>query len=54
MSKFDTIIKNGLVVTASETIEADVGIKDGRIVDLGLNLGGAYRRAAVLWRARRR
>ena len=43
MSKFDTIIKNGLVVTASETIEADVGIKDGRIVDLGLNLGGADR-----------
>ena len=40
MSKFDTVIKNGTVVTASETIAADVGIKDGKIIDLGVNLTG--------------
>ena len=40
MSKFDTVIKNGIVVTASETIEADVGIKNGKITDLGVNLRG--------------
>jgi dihydropyrimidinase len=43
MSRFDTIIRSGTVVTASEVIEADVGIKDGRILDLGVKLSGADR-----------
>jgi N-acyl-D-aspartate/D-glutamate deacylase len=41
MSEFDTVIRNGVVVTASETVEADVGIKNGKIVDLGVSLGDA-------------
>jgi dihydropyrimidinase len=35
MAIFDTVIRNGTVVTASETFKADVAIKDGRIVSLG-------------------
>jgi len=34
MSSFDMIIKNGLVITASEILEADVGIRNGTIIDL--------------------
>lgn len=43
MSKFDTVIKNGVVVTASEIVDADVGIKDGKIIDLGVDLVGGDR-----------
>ncbi|HEY8332384.1 MAG TPA: dihydropyrimidinase [Tardiphaga sp.] len=35
MAAFDTVIRNGTVVTASETFKADVAIRDGRIVALG-------------------
>src|SRR3989454_2068977 len=35
---FDTIIANGIVVTATDTYLADVAIEDGRIVALGRNL----------------
>jgi len=35
MSTFDTVIRNGTVATASDTMQADVGIRDGRIVALG-------------------
>jgi dihydropyrimidinase len=31
---FDTLIKNGTVVTASDTFTSDIGIRDGRIVAL--------------------
>lgn len=34
----DTIIKNGTVVTAVDTFDADVGITDGKIVQIGANL----------------
>jgi dihydropyrimidinase len=39
--RFDTIIKNGTVVTASDTFTSDVGIRDGRIVALADNLNDA-------------
>ena len=29
--RFDTVIRNGTVVTASDTFVSDIGIKDGRI-----------------------
>jgi dihydropyrimidinase len=37
----DTIIKNGTVVTATDTYKADVGIAGGRIVQIGENLEAA-------------
>ena len=33
--RFDTVIRNGTVVTASDTFVSDVGIKDGRICAIG-------------------
>ena len=41
MSKLDTIIRGGRVATASDTVACDVGIRDGRIVALGEDLGAA-------------
>lgn len=38
---FDTIIRNGTIVTASDTFRADIGIRDGRIVALAEGLEGA-------------
>lgn len=38
---YDTIIRNGTVVTASDTFTCDVGIRDGRIVALADSLSGA-------------
>ncbi|MBE6064903.1 dihydropyrimidinase [Clostridium cochlearium] len=38
MQNFDTIIKNGTIVTASDTYRGDIGIKDGRITQIGLKL----------------
>ena len=40
---FDTIIQGGTVVTAGDQMRCDIGIKDGRIAMLGLNLGKAAR-----------
>ncbi|MEM0906148.1 MAG: dihydropyrimidinase [Pseudomonadota bacterium] len=37
----DTVITGGTVATASDTFAADVGIKDGKVVALGLGLEGA-------------
>ena len=39
--RFDTVIRNGTVVTASDTFVSDVGIKDGRIVALAADLTAA-------------
>lgn len=36
--RFDTVIRNGTVVTASDTFVSDVGIRDGRIVALAAKL----------------
>ena len=35
---FDTIIRNGSVVTATDTFVADVAISDGKISAIGSNL----------------
>ncbi len=39
--RLDTIIRGGTVVTASDTVLCEVGIRDGRIVALGDSLGDA-------------
>ncbi|MCR9176780.1 MAG: dihydropyrimidinase [Alphaproteobacteria bacterium] len=44
MSDFDVIIKGGVVVNASDTTRADIGIKDGRIVALAEALSGSATR----------
>lgn len=40
MNKFDKIIKNGTIVTACDTYKADIGIKDGVIIEIGKDLEG--------------
>ncbi len=37
----DLIIKNGTIVTASESFKADLGVADGRIIAIGLDLNDA-------------
>src|SRR3954462_10864659 len=39
--RFDTVIRHGTVVTASDTFVSDVGIKDGRIAALAADLTDA-------------
>ena len=34
----DLIIKGGVVVTATDMFPCDVGVKDGKIVEMGMNL----------------
>jgi dihydropyrimidinase len=41
MRRLDTIIRNGTVVTAADTVACDIGIKDGVVVTLGRDLGDA-------------
>src|ERR1700733_11203237 len=36
--RFDTIIKNGTIVTATETTTADVGISDGKVAAIAAQL----------------
>ena len=38
---FDLVIRGGMVATASDVFEADIGIRDGRIVALAERLAGA-------------
>src|SRR5262245_66533496 len=38
MDSFDTVIRNGTVATACETMNADIGIRDGRVTALGQGL----------------
>lgn len=44
MNTFDTVIHGGRVVTAADTFEADIGIRDGRIVAVAEGLEGGDRR----------
>lgn len=44
MDEFDTVIEGGTVVTAGDTIRCDIGIRDGVIAALGLDLGAGGRR----------
>lgn len=37
-TQFDLVVRDALVATASDTYRTDIGIKDGRIVQLGANL----------------
>ncbi len=41
MNPFDTIIRGGTVANASDTVKCDVGIRGGRVVALGVDLGAA-------------
>src|SRR5215469_4438491 len=41
MRTFDTIVRGGRVVTASDTVACDVGIRGGKIAALGDDLGAA-------------
>ena len=43
MTGFDLIIRNGTVVTASDTMLCDVGIRNGKVVALADKLGSAAR-----------
>jgi dihydropyrimidinase len=38
MAKYDLVIRNGHTVTATDKVKQDVGISDGKIVALGINL----------------
>jgi dihydropyrimidinase len=38
MQDFDMVVRNGTVATASDTVQADVGIRDGCVVALGQGL----------------
>ncbi|MGH6627686.1 MAG: amidohydrolase family protein, partial [Burkholderiaceae bacterium] len=41
--RFDLVLRNARVATASDTFDADIAIRDGRIVQLGTGLGPAAR-----------
>jgi len=43
MAYYDLIVRNGVTVTATERARQDVGIRDGRIVALGEQLGAGER-----------
>jgi len=43
VSQFDMLIKGGTVATAADTFDADVAVRDGRIVAVGHDLGSAER-----------
>jgi dihydropyrimidinase len=43
MQDFDTVIRNARVVTAADIFTSDIGIRDGRIAALGLQLGPGAR-----------
>lgn len=43
MSDYDLVIRGGTVVTASDTLRADVGIRDGRIIAVAETLDNADR-----------
>ncbi|KAA9008790.1 dihydropyrimidinase [Histidinibacterium aquaticum] len=40
---YDLVIANGTVATAADVFEADIGISDGRVVQIGGDMGGATR-----------
>ena len=40
MSEFDLVIKGGTVATAADTIRCDIGVRDGRVVELAAEISG--------------
>ncbi|MDP9897977.1 dihydropyrimidinase [Variovorax ginsengisoli] len=51
MTDFDLVVRNARVVTASDTFDCDIGIADGRIVQLGARLGAGAREIDAAGRA---
>jgi dihydropyrimidinase len=43
MAEYDLVIRNGTVATASDTMQCDIGVKDGVIATLGRGLGTGAR-----------
>ncbi len=43
MSDGDLVIRGGTVVTAADIFQADLAVRDGRIVSIGADLPGADR-----------
>ncbi|HEY3910010.1 MAG TPA: dihydropyrimidinase [Stellaceae bacterium] len=43
MAEFDLVIRNGTVATAADTVECEIGIKDGLVATLGRGLGPGMR-----------
>ena len=43
MNQFDLLIKNGTIYTAVETFDADIAVKDEKIIAIGKYLGNAER-----------
>lgn len=43
MAEFDTVIRNGTVVTAADAVRCDVGVRDGRVVALAEGLPSGRR-----------
>ncbi|MHB8668047.1 MAG: amidohydrolase family protein, partial [Burkholderiales bacterium] len=41
MTGFDLIVRNGIVVTASDLMRCDIGVRAGRVVALAKDLEGA-------------
>ena len=41
--ELDLVVRNARVATASDTFDSDIGIRDGRIVQLGLGLPAGQR-----------
>ncbi|RZI65475.1 MAG: dihydropyrimidinase, partial [Variovorax sp.] len=51
MPDFDLVIRNANATTASDTFHTDIGIRDGRIVQLGLGIGPGVREIDAAGRA---
>ena len=42
MAEYDLVIRNGTIVTASDTVRCDVGVKGGIIATLGNSVAAAF------------
>lgn len=51
MADFDLVIRNAQAVTASDIFHCDIGVRDGRVVQLGLGLGAGTREIDAAGRA---
>ena len=47
----DLVIRNAQAVTASDIFHCDIGVRDGRVVQLGLGLGAGRREIDAAGRA---
>lgn len=51
MHEFDLVVRNAKAITASDTFTGDIGVRDGRIVQLGLGIGPGVREIDAAGRA---